>query len=99
MTRPLQAWMREATTRYLTDPEFHGRIAYAVALTESTAESHGMALSKTERDGLVQAAVYGLMMADVDDISELGFTNDMVVDSMRSCAEAMGLSVVAEERD
>lgn len=92
--KPIQLLSQEATTRYLTDPSFHARVLFAVAATEATADMMGVTLDKQTRDGLLQACVYGLLMADYD-VADLGIDAERTVNSMKQTAESMGMQVVA----
>lgn len=90
--KPIQAWIAEATTRYLTDPDFHARARWACEMTEETAKHLGHKLTKGERHAILQAAVYGLLMF------EQNLPEDMAsetVRNMKATAEMLGMSIVA----
>lgn len=93
--RPIQAYVVDATTRYLTDPSFHARVLFAVALTEATANSEGIQIDPVVRQGLLQACVFGVMCAEMN-VADTGITAEVAVRSMQATAEAMGMTLNAK---
>lgn len=93
MTRNIYDWSREATTRFLTDPDFHARVLVAVKLTETVALSGGVVLPPEAQSGLVQACTFGLLMVDYNPADFI--TAEEAVASMKSMAEALGMQVKA----
>lgn len=92
MPESIQAWIRDATTRYLTDPDFHARARWACDLTEKTAKHLGHELTGGERNAILQAAVYGLMMFEEN--LPAGLASE-TIRNMHATAEVLGMSVVA----
>lgn len=91
MKDPLEL-QNEATTRYLTDPEFHYRVRVAASLVEWTARQEGITLSMAQHATIVQASAYGVLIAseDIDDTAA-GLENH---EHMQHAAAAMGMTIV-----
>jgi uncharacterized protein YeaC (DUF1315 family) len=95
VARLVGEWIRDATTLYLTDPEFHARVNIAVEVTNAVAQhEQGRPLSNEQRAAVLQAAVFGAMCVDLD-LEEYGVRANEAVQSMQARAEAMGMKVVA----
>lgn len=92
--KTLTEWNTEATTRYLTDPEFHARAVAAVGLTEAIGRANGNASFPEHRPMILQAVVIGMLIHEMK-LEETGITAEMAVNSMRDTAKTMGMQVVA----
>lgn len=94
--KPIQVLSQEATTRYLTDPEFHARALIACSMVEATATMEGFQIHPDARAGLLQAVVFGLIVSETptEEIAAVISAQD-AVNSMKSTAAAMGMTVSA----
>lgn len=88
------ALQKEASERYLTDPEFHARVMVACSLTEWTAKKEGVTLSVGQRESITQAAAYGLLMADYQ-VDENTVDNAFV--TMAKAAQERGMTAIRLE--
>lgn len=93
----MQEFQRDATMRYLTDPEFHARVHLAVSMTEETSRREtGLSLGDGVRSGLIQACAYALLVAEIAP-ADLHFDLEEVEDSMAETARNLGFDTVKRE--
>lgn len=90
MSQSIQAWVAQGTTRYLTDPQFHARAQVACSITVATAKMEGVTLTEDQLACVVQAVVYGLLVAELP----LGEIGQETHDSMKQAAELLGMQIV-----
>lgn len=88
---------RQATEKFLTDPEFHARVMTAVTLTEWTMRREtGMETTPAFRAGFIQACCYGLFVGYAP-FEQMMMDREQAEASMRAHAQAMGMSVGRQE--
>lgn len=88
---------RDVTMRFLTDPEFHGRVMTAVRLTEWTMRREtGMDTTPAFHASFIQACSYGLFMGYAP-FEQMAMNREEAVESMKLYAEAMGFTLGRQE--
>lgn len=93
----MQEFQRDATMRYLTEPEFHARVQLAVSMTEATSRREtGLSLGDGVRAALIQSCAYALMVAEIPTV-ELSFDLSEIEESMAETALQLGFDTVKRE--